>query len=241
MSMPSAEDSEQRLEGVPIIRDAFPRTVRLVTTARLRDSVLKPLVDNPTELDELAEIEGATSTRLLAEEHGVTAIDTKELVYGVPGANFINASFTYAKPLEMNRFNGPNRGAWYAALDVETCLEEVKFHMTEFLARTGKYEAVVEYAELFASLAGEYLDLRRSLGHMSLNPDPAVGYKAGNALAATVLAGGVNGIIYPSVRHVGGTCFAVLRPNAVQSIAPGGVFRMTWTSGPKPIIERISS
>src|SRR3546814_6373697 len=81
-----------------------------------------------------------------------------ELVYGVPHAHFINAAFAYAKPREPSRFNGADRGAWYASLEVETSLAEVKYHMTEALAATGVFEAVVEYAELFASFAGEFLD-----------------------------------------------------------------------------------
>lgn len=231
----------EQIEGVPIVRDAFARTIRLVTTARLRDSVLKALADNESELAELAEIEGATSTRLIAEDHGLDAIAAEEFIYGVPHAAFINASFAYAKPREFNRFNGPSRGAWYAALDVHTCIAEVAFHMTEFLARTGVYEATVDYAELFASLAGEYLDLREMPGHPSLNSDNTVGYRAGNALAEAVMARGVNGIIYPSLRHQGGTCFAVLWPHAVQSVAQGNVFRFVWSGAPSPKVDKITS
>src|SRR5579862_24194 len=206
--MPSAEASKQEsIEGVPIIRDAFARTVRLVTTARLRDSVLKALVDSENEFSEIAEIESATSTRLIAQDHGIAGVSAEQLIHDVPHAAFINASFAYAKPGELNRFNGPDRGAWYAALNVETCLAEVSFHMAEFLGRAGDYNAVAEYVELHASLAGEYLDLRQVHDHPSLDPNPALGYKSGNALAGAALARGINGIIYPSIRDKAGTCF----------------------------------
>lgn len=239
--MPSAAESKpEAIEGVPIIRDAFARTVRLVTTARLRDSVLKALVDSEDELAELTEIEAATSTRLIAQDHGTAGVSAEQLIHDVPHAAFINASFAYAKPRELNRFNGPDRGAWYAALDVETCLAEVSFHMTEFLGRAGDYNAVVEYVELHASLAGEYLDLRQVRDHPSLDPDPAVGYKAGNALAGIALARGINGIIHPSVRVKAGTCFAVLWPHAVQSVAQGSVYRLTWSGAPEPKIEQVT-
>ena len=237
--MPSAEAFEKKkLQGIPIVREAFARTVRLVTTARLRESVLKPLVDSEDEFAELTEIETATSTRATAQERGLEAIGAAEFVHGVPGAVFINAGFAYAKPMELNRFNGPNRGAWYAALVVETCIAEVAFHMAAFLERTGVYEAEVEYTELYASLAGEYCDLRGVREHPSLVPDPRLGYEAGNALADAALASGVNGIIYPSVRHRGGTCFAVLRPHAVQSVAQGKIIRMIWSGNSVPKIER---
>src|SRR5882757_8570461 len=148
------------LDDVPIVREAFRRTVRLVSTARLRDSVLAPLVDNKDELVALAELEAATSTRLIGQTRGTSGISTTEFVFGVPHASFINASFAYAKPREPNRFNGSDRGAWYSALHVETCLREVAFHMAEFLEATGDFNAVVEYAEMFSSLAGEFADLR---------------------------------------------------------------------------------
>ena len=234
-----AASSAGSLDGVPIIRDAFPRTVRLVTTARLRESVLKVLVDTEQEFAELAEIEAATSARLIAEDRGLDAVAARDLIHNVPGASFINASFAYAKPRELNRFNGPSRGAWYAALEVSTCLAEVEFHMCEFLARTGVFEAVVEYAELHASLAGEYLDLRQVPDHPSLSRDMAAGYRAGNALAETAMSKGINGIIYPSRRIENGTCFAVLFPHAVQSVAQGDVYRLTWSGNPKPSVAQV--
>jgi len=226
------------LDGLTITRAAFARTVRLVTTARLRQSVMAGLVDTEEELAALAELEGATSARLAAEARGLDGVAAAEFVYGVPHAKFINAAFAYAKPRDLNRFNGPSRGAWYAALDTETCLSEVIFHMTEFLAHDGDFNAVVDYAELHASLAGEYLDLRRHPDHPSLNRDKAIGYPAGNALADAARARGLNGIIYPSIRHSGGTCIAVLWPHAVQSVAPGDVIRLTWRGDRTPLVER---
>lgn len=225
------------IDGVPVVTEAFPKTVRLVTTARLRAAVLTPLVDDEEELELLAEIEGATNTRLIAQDKGILGLAANELVYDVPHAHFINASFAYAKPQQPNRFNGSDRGAWYAALELETCLEEVGYHLSNALADTGDYHATVEYAEMFCSLAGEFLDLRQVQNHPSLDPDKATAYPIGNALADNARAEGLNGIIYPSVRHKGGTCIVALRPAAVQSIRQGAVYRMIWDGDPTPTIE----
>jgi hypothetical protein len=227
------------LDGFPVKREAFPRTVRLVPTARLREAVLLQLVDKD-DLDELAELEGATSARLVGQNGGISGLNPSEFVYGVPHAAFINASFAYAKPREMNRFNGPIRGAWYAALHVETALREVIFHMREFLAAAGDFRTVVDYAEMFASFAGEFLDLRELKPRPScLDPDRAIGYPAGNALADSARAQGLNGIVYPAVRHEGGTCLVALWPHAVQSVAQGNVHRATWTGSPEPVIAKV--
>ena len=226
------------LDGLTVVREAFPKTVRLVSTARLRPPVLERLV-SANEAAALAEIEGATSGRLLAEQSGAEGIDRGEFVHGLPYANFVNAAFAYWKPREPNRFNA-TRGAWYAALEVETCLREVAYHMTEFLARSGELKGVVEYAEMFASLAGEFVDLRQAPSHPCLDPEPAVGYPVGNVIADAARAQGLNGIIYPSVRHAGGTCIVALRPHAVQSVAPGAVYRLEWSVDPEPAIAQIS-
>jgi hypothetical protein len=225
------------IDGVPIVVEAFPRTVRLVTTARLRAAVLAALADGEDELADLAEIEGATSARMIAQDRGISGLRANELVYDVPHAHFINASFAYAKPQQPNRFNGPNRGAWYAALVVATCLAEVGFHLTNMLADAGDYNATVEYAEMFSSMAGDFLDLRQAPAHPALGADIATAYPVGNALADGARAAGLNGIIYPSVRQSGGTCIAALRPAAVQSVRQGAVYRMIWRGSPTPTIE----
>nr|WP_299503772.1 RES family NAD+ phosphorylase [uncultured Rhizobium sp.] len=155
----------------------------------------------------------------------------------MPHAHFINACFAYAKPREPNRFNGADRGAWYSALAVETCLAEIAFHMTEFLARAGDFNAVVDYAEMFCSLSGDFVDLRPQPQHGALDPDKTHGYPRGNALAEAARRAGTNGIVYPSVRHPGGTCFAVLRPAAVQSVRQGDVYRLVWSGNPAPTTE----
>ncbi len=194
---------------------------------------MTPLADDADELALLAEIEGATSSRLIAEERGTSGLAADELVHGVPHAKFINASFAYAKPREPNRFNPANRGAWYAALDVETCIAEVGYHLTRALADAGDFDAVVEYGEMIASMSGVFIDLRGLPDHPSLDPDKAAGYPIGNALAAQARAEGHNGIIYPSVRHTGGTCIAALWPNVVQSVVQGAMHRLTWSGEPQ--------
>lgn len=228
------------LDGLTISRAAFQRTVRLVSTARLRPPVLQGLVPDEM-LTDLYEIEGATSGRLAGQWRGTSGIEQTEFVYDVPHAHFINASFAYAKPSKPNRFNDGNRGAWYAALSVDTCIEEVKFHIVEELSNIGRFETRVEYAEMHASFAGEVLDLTAANDHECLHPSPEIGYPVGNALAEAARSKGINLIMYPSVRHEGGTCFAALSPHVVQSVAPGDVWEMVWNGTPDPTIAKLEA
>ncbi len=235
--MSDAADPGER--NFPIVTIALERTIRLVASARLRDPVLRRLVSDALAAD-LAEIESATSGRLMQETYGSDRLDAREMVAGLPHAAFINAAFSYWRPKELNRFNGPGRGAWYAALAVETCIQEVSFHMTRELERVNDFFATVDYAEIFASFAGQFTDLRGVEPKPAcLHSDPAIGYPAGNALADAVRARGDNGIVYPSVRHTGGTCLVALWPAAVQSVAQGRVLQLQWKGQRNPEVSEL--
>lgn len=161
---------------------------------------------------------------------GGERLSAGELVAGQPHIAFINAAFSYWRLNELNRFNGPGRGAWYAALALQTCLAEVSFHMLRELERVNDFSATVDYAEMFASFAGRFVDLRKiSSAAPCLDPEPAVGYPAGNTLANEVIAKGHNGIIYPSVRHKRGTpCCALSSRSTVGQAGKSSSIEVEW-------------
>jgi hypothetical protein len=221
-------------------RIAQDRTIRLVATARRRDPVLRKLVAE-ADLAALAEIEGATSGRLRAQQSGTERLDRRELVYGLPHAHFINAAFAYFMPRRLNRFNGPGRGAWYAALARDTCVAEVAFHMERELTNIADFNATVDYAELYASFIGDFVDLRDAKSRLEfLHPDPDKSYPAGNVFADAVRHAGHYGIVYPSVRHAGGTCIVALVPHAMQAVAQGAVIRLAWSGTPGPRVAQLA-
>lgn len=206
-------------------------TVRLVPTAYFKPPVLRPLVDTQEEEAILAQIEGLTSRRLKAEATGLSDLDARELLFNAWGTTYVNAAFAYTRP-EGNRFNGPARGAWYCAFEDLTAIEEVGFHRTRELKRIGVFEDEAVYQALLAGFMGEFHDLRgvtpRSRHGGVLNADPAVGYPAGQALAAELRTGGSRGVVYPSVRRKGGTCLAAFQPALVQNVRPGAKWTLTW-------------
>jgi RES domain-containing protein len=230
------------LDIAPYLRRiAQDRTIRLVATARLRDPVLLKLVEE-TDLAALAEIESATSARLRAQTAGAERLDRRELVYAVAHAHFINAAFAYFMPRALNRFNGPGRGAWYAALALDTCVAEVAFHMERELANIADFNATVDYAELYASFIGDFVDLREAKPRPEfLDPDPGKSYAAGNAFADAVRAAGHYGIVYPSARHIGGTCLVALVPHAVQAVTQGAIVRLRWTGTLGPQVSQLGA
>ncbi len=213
-------------------------TVRLITTGRLRKAALEALAPGRGALEDLAELESATSGRLRAQQTGLAGLAPEELVFGRAGHTLINAAFTHTRP-GGNRFNGEDRGAWYCAFEAETALAEVGHHLTRALLDVGRLENVTDYNELYADFIGPFHDLRgQALPPPCLDPDPAVGYPAGQGLAAELRAAGSNGLVYPSVRRHGGTCLVAFHPSLVQNVRQGSVWRLAWRGTPEPIVTR---
>ncbi|MBV9968056.1 MAG: RES family NAD+ phosphorylase [Alphaproteobacteria bacterium] len=215
-------------------------TVRLVSTGRLNEPALRPLAIDSDMLDALAGLESVTNARLQAEETGLPDLDPRELVFGRAGYTFINAAFTHTRP-GGNRFNGEDRGAWYCGFDAETALAEVAYHLTRELEAVGRFDNTTHYAELIADFFGPFRDLRDRdrAAKAALDPDPAIGYPAGQALAKRLRSdAGSNGIVYPSARYAEGTCLVAWRPDLVQSLRQGGIWRLAWQGDPKPSVTR---
>ena len=225
------------LPALPLTDITEPATIRLIPTAYHKPPVLSPLVDTDEERAVLEEIEGLTSGRLKAERSGLSALDARELAYGVWGASYINAAFAYTRP-EGNRFNDGTRGAWYCAFEDLTAIEEVAYHRTRELTRIGVFEDEALYQGLLAGFIGEFHDarsLKRGDGILGGNPDTA--YPLGQDLANQLRTDGGRGIIYPSVRHPKGTCLVAFYPHIVQNVRLGARWKVSWNGSPDYTVE----
>lgn len=219
-----------------------PTTVRLISTALIGEAAMTPLADDDDELAILEEIERLTSARQTAILPIPGGLNPAELLTEADGYGwtYINAAFCYTRATG-SRFNGPERGAWYAGCGgtaVVTAQMEVSWHLTRELAATGVYQNITVYRELFAGFTARLHDLNGNEGDDALNADPAVAYPAGQILAQDVLASGGNGFLYPSVRNTGGNCLVALRPRLVQNVRQGDTWLFEWTGQPDPIIFR---
>jgi hypothetical protein len=127
------------------------------------ESVLAAIADEGAELQAIFELDAATDDRLLARERRLPGIGPEELVFEVPHAAVVNAAFCHAHPLG-GRFNGPDRGARYAAFDLDTSQKEVGFHKSVQLAEIGRFDDSVTYDEYLADVSASLHDLRRARG-----------------------------------------------------------------------------
>jgi hypothetical protein len=195
-------------------------THRLIPSAYDEETVLNRLTMDTDELNALFELEGATNERLQGEAGLLPGITVRELVFGVSYSHIVNAAFTHAKPLG-SRFNGPERGVWYAGFSLETSGIGVAFHKSEELREINWQEKeTFLYVDFLADFRGEFHDIRgdsRFADCLDANT-----YSDSQKLARELLNAGSAGIVYPSVRHAGGTCIACFRPALVNNVRKGG-------------------
>lgn len=196
-------------------------THRLIPSRYSDQSVLERLADNADELSDLSELDGATNDRLLGEANLLPGISVHELLFGVPYAHIVNAAFCHAHPTG-NRFNGPERGAWYAAFELETAAIEVAYHKSRELQEIDWREPeTFTFDDYLADFRAEFHDIRGGDAAFAKYLDPN-SYRSSQTLARTLLASGSSGIVYPSVRRSTGNCLACFRPALVSNVRKGG-------------------
>jgi RES domain len=198
------------------------------------DSVLVRIAEDDAHLGDIFDLDNATNERLLAENNLLPGIGVDELVFGLPYYRIVNAAFCHAHPLG-SRFNGPERGAWYAAFERETSQAEIAFHKWLELSEVGRTRESLTYDDYLADVSAELHDIRAAAAFADcLAPDS---YVASQGLAQELLASGSLGIVYPSVRHVGGICLACFRPALVTNVRKGSTYLFSWYGEPEPKIE----
>lgn len=180
------------------------------------DSVLARIAENDAHLNDIFDLDHATNDRLKGEHNLLPGIGLAELVFNVPFYRIVNAAFCHAHPLG-SRFNGPDRGAWYAGFELRTSIAEITFHKRVELAEiVWPHPVEITYDDYLADFLGIFHDLRNAAGMSAcLQPDD---YRASQSLAFSLLEQGSLGIVYPSVRDPGGICISCFRPSIVSHV-----------------------
>ena len=209
-------------------------THRLIPSKYAGDeSVLARIADDDAHLKELFDLDNATNDPLLAENSLLPGIGIDELVFGVPYYRIVNAAFCHPHPVG-SRFNDPDRGAWYAAFEIETAQAEVAFHKWIELVEVNWLEENVTYDDYLADFSAEFHDIRDDEFSDCVAPDS---YVASQNLAQRLLDAGSLGIVYQSVRRKRGTCLACFRPALVMNVRKGDTYRFIWSGKPNPEVS----
>jgi RES domain-containing protein len=190
------------------------------------ETVLKEISNDAAMLADILLLDGATDDGIKGEQRGLSGISNVELVYGIPNAQIIRAAFLHTNQFG-SRFNDATRGAWYAAYRLETSLAEATYHKARNLAemvvpelpqqRPG--EQLSEYDDWLADfhLTFHVLDPAEEYSEYLLPEPVPFCYAASQQLARQLIDRQSNGILYPSVRHKGGSCLVCFRPPLVYN------------------------
>jgi hypothetical protein len=235
--LPAQIEQASDLPGTTLVRRHD--THRLIPSkySARGDSVLARIASDDAHLADIFDLDHATNDRLLAENRLHPAIGLHELVFGVPYYRIVNAAFAHAHPLG-SRFNGPDRGAWYAGYEIETAQAEIMFHKTTEYFEIGRFDDSVTYDDYLADFSADFHDLRDDRRFEAcLRPDT---YVASQTLALHLLDQGSLGVIYPSVRHAGGTCLACFRPTIVGNVRKRATYQFSWSGSPIPTVEMVA-
>ena len=200
-------------------------THRLIPSKHSGDGVLGRIANDESHLNDIFDLDHATNDRLLAENDLLPGIGVDELISGMPFHSIIDASFCHASP-EGSRFNGPDRGAWYAGCELATSQAEIQFHKSKhYLEISWADPDETSYDDYLANFDADFHDIRNDDTFAScLNPDS---YYASQSLAAELLRIGSIGVVYPSVRAAG-ACLACFRPAAVVNVRKAGTHVFHW-------------
>lgn len=201
-----------------------------------KDSVLTRIAEDDTHLQAIFDLDHATNDRLLAENNLPVGIGMHELIFGVPYYRIVNATFCHPHPLG-SRFNGPDRGAWYAAFALKTAQAEVTFHKSVELAEVHWWDETVTYDDYLADFSADFHDIRSDRNFQScLAPHS---YEHSQKLAEDLLANSALGLTYPSVRDPDGTCLVCFRPTLVMNVRKTSTYQFSWNGKGPPQIAKL--
>ena len=116
-------------------------------------------VASSEDLPFIFELESWSNDRISTELGILNRIPAEEWVTGRPMASVIMAAFCHPRA-GGGRFNGEDRGAWYAGTTLETAHAEAVYHRTKELAEIGVFETRVEMRLYLADFRTDFHDIR---------------------------------------------------------------------------------
>ena len=220
----------------PVTAARFVNTSRLVPSRYPSVGILD-MIASPDDLNAVIELESWTNDRISTELGILHRLPPDEWVIGKPMSSVIMAAYCHPRA-GGGRFNGSDRGAWYACRNIKTAHAEVIFHRTADLAEIGVFDTFVQVRAYMADFHSAFHDLREHRPEFEPLYDPR-SYTASQAFARSVFDQGSNGVSYRSVRDPGGECIACFRPPLVKTVRQGPHFEYRWTGSRVPQIRKL--
>ncbi len=205
----------------PIIELDWKRQYRIISSEYPPINFFERLVD-PALMEALYYIESLTNDRIRQEAGDISLVPTVDRVAG-PGSTSVMAAFTHIGT--SSRFSDGSYGVYYAANNMDTALAESIHSRSCFLSYTQEEAGEIDMRVYIGKVIKPLHDVRGDGYddlHLADNRRPAQNF--GRELKEA----GSWGIVYRSVRNLGGECIAALRPPAVTNPQQGPHYSYVW-------------
>jgi hypothetical protein len=171
-------------------------------------------VADPADLEAIIALESLTNDHLREEGGALHLVPSQDRISG-RGTSYIMAAFTHLNPVG-SRFSDGLFGVFYSASTLDTAIAETRYHREQFLRATSEPPMELDMRVLLVDLQQHLHDIRGQQQALPAIYAPE-DYSASQALGKRLRAQNSWGIVYDSVRHVGGECAAVFRPPALHN------------------------
>jgi RES domain-containing protein len=199
--------NEGLIQSVPVDWGSARRIIR---------SIYPPVdlfedIADPADWPLLISAEQKTNPRLMEAIGNLDLVPPNRRVGG-PGASYLMAPFTHVSTDRPSRLSAGEYGVLYVGREFDTALAETIYHHGDFMRRTAEEPGwTSQFRELVFSVGLDAHHLTEGAIHAeALVPDD---YSEPQRLAAALRAAGSDGIVYPSVRNIGGMCAALFYPD----------------------------
>jgi hypothetical protein len=213
-------------EEIPVSRVEWDGAVRIIRSAFPPIDLFEDIAD-PADWPLLISAEQKTNPRVMASIGNLDLVPVERRVGG-NGASYLMAPFTHVSTDRPSRFTDGAFGVLYAGAAFETALFETIHHHARFMARTAEEPGwTSQFRELVLSVHADLHDLRGPgrQDHPALAADS---YQASQELAKSLKAAGSEGVVYPSIRHVGGECVGLFYPDCASAPVQGRHLDYHW-------------
>jgi hypothetical protein len=173
------------------------------------------LTSDTSVWDALIALEQSVNPRLRDQVGEIRLVAKEDRVSG-PGASWVMAAFTHVNP-KGSRFSDGAYGVYYAGKSRETAIRETVFHFEQFARDAADPPRSEDMRMLVSRARGAVVDVSSLPRKRQRAVLASTSYEASRAWAKEVRSTGAAGIVYPSVRHPGGTCVAAFKPTLIGS------------------------
>lgn len=212
-------------ENLPVSRVEWKGAVRIIRSAFPPIDLFEDIAD-PADWPLLVSAEQKTNPRIMATIGNLDLVPEERRVGG-NGASYLMSPFTHVSADRPSRFTDGSSGVLYVGNAFETALFETIHHHGRFMARTAEAPGwSSQFREIVLTVRANLHDLRGiDLANPALDPGS---YVAAQRLAEALKAAGADGLVYPSIRHLGGECVGLFYPDCASEPVQGRHLDYHW-------------